>query len=88
MKRCLIIFAKEPKRGKVKTRLSSILSKGQCVNLYKAFLKDTLDTVRKIRCEEKILAYAADVRPKYLKSIANGTKFLRHYSFSNISFKS
>lgn len=71
MKDSLIIFAKEPKKDKVKTRLQGYLSKTQCVNLYKAFLRDTLDLAEKIACEHKIIAYDSHGEsPRYLKKIA------------------
>lgn len=72
MKNCLIIFAKEPKEGKVKTRLHGYLSQAQCANLYKAFLRDTLELVNKVSCEYKILAYeSCGKTPRYLKKIAS-----------------
>ncbi|MFC1708929.1 TIGR04282 family arsenosugar biosynthesis glycosyltransferase [Candidatus Omnitrophota bacterium] len=68
MKRCLIIFAKEPQKGKVKTRLKSCLSDTQCLNLYKAFLKDTFDLAKSIKCDLKVLAYDLGCSsPYYLK---------------------
>lgn len=71
MRECLIIFAKEPKKGKVKTRLLGYLSEIRCVNLYKAFLRDTLDLARKIACAHKIIAYDSHGNsPRYLKKIA------------------
>lgn len=71
MKDCLIIFAKEPKKGKVKTRLQEYLSKARCVDLYKAFLKDTLNLAEKSACEHKIIAYDSYGKsPRYLKKIA------------------
>lgn len=71
MKNCLIIFAKEPKNGRVKTRLQGYLSKLQCVNLYKAFLRDTFALTEKITCKHKIIAYDSyGKKPRYLKKIA------------------
>ncbi|MCQ9208759.1 MAG: TIGR04282 family arsenosugar biosynthesis glycosyltransferase [Omnitrophica bacterium] len=71
MKRRLIVFAKEPTKDKVKTRLSTGLSASGCLNLYKAFLKDTINLVKNIRCTEKILAYDSDGQsPHYLRRIA------------------
>jgi rSAM/selenodomain-associated transferase 1 len=71
MKGCLIIFAKEPEEGRVKTRLQGHLTKNLCVDLYKAFLRDTLALAEKITCEHKILAYASRGKnPRYLKKIA------------------
>lgn len=78
MSRCLIIFAKEPEKGKVKTRLSSCLSDAQALNLYKAFLKDTISIARKINCEEKILAYeAGSKQPEYLHKVASRFRFYK-----------
>lgn len=71
MKRCLIIFAKEPKRGRVKTRLRKVLTESRCLNLYKAFLKDTVRLARKLKCELNILAYDSENKnPSQLKKIA------------------
>lgn len=70
MKRCLIVFAKEPVRGKVKTRLNGYLSGEECLNLYKAFLKDTIELAKKIKCENKILAYDSSKSPELLKEFS------------------
>lgn len=78
MKRCLIVLAKEPKKGRVKTRLQGYLSKTQCVNLYKAFLRDTLELVNKVSCEYKILAYESYGKtPRYLNRIASRCIFYK-----------
>lgn len=71
MKRCLIIFAKEPQRGRVKTRLEGYLSQTECVGLYKAFVRDSIDVAGRVQCEKKIVAYdSKNARPRYLKRIA------------------
>ena len=76
MSRCLIVFAKEPQNGNVKTRLKSHLSDAQRINLYKAFLKDTFALVKKIKCESRILAFeSAKKDPSYLKGIGKGFAF-------------
>lgn len=78
MKKFLIVFAKEPKAGKVKTRLQGYLSEKMCVKLYKAFLVDTLELARGIKCFDKVLAYASTRRqPEYLKTIAGGFLFYK-----------
>jgi rSAM/selenodomain-associated transferase 1 len=77
MKDCLIVFAKEPQIGKVKTRLQEFLSETSCVQLYKAFLKDTLDLARALRCC-KVLAYDSSApEPEYLERIAGDFIFYR-----------
>lgn len=78
MKRCLIIFAKEPQKGRVKTRLKGCLSETQCTNLYKAFLKDTITLSKSIRCDLKVLAYDLNCKsPNYLKKIAGSFRFYK-----------
>ncbi len=49
----LIVFAKPPEPGRVKTRLSPVLSPDEAAALYRAFLQDAL---------EQYTALAADVR--------------------------
>ncbi|MDD5408721.1 MAG: TIGR04282 family arsenosugar biosynthesis glycosyltransferase [Candidatus Omnitrophica bacterium] len=78
MKDLLIVFAKEPKAGKVKTRLQGYLSKKMCVKLYKAFLTDTLELARGLKCFDKVLAYTSTARqPEYLRTIAGGFLFYK-----------
>jgi hypothetical protein len=78
MKNCLIIFAKEPQEGKVKTRLMKYLSCRGCQDLYKAFLKDTINLAKRLQCKDKILAFEAENKdPIYLNKIASGFKFYR-----------
>ena len=78
MKDCLIVFAREPKAGKVKTRLQKYLSKDMCVQLYKAFLNDTLELARAIKCFDKVLAYDSfTLEPAYLKTIARDFIFYK-----------
>lgn len=43
MNRALIVFAKRPRAGRVKTRLTSVLSEEDAAALYRAFLEDALD---------------------------------------------
>jgi len=75
MKDCLIVFAKEPEVGKVKTRLEGYLSKEQCVALYKAFLKDTLAMVKAVSRTDVVVAYQSiAASPGYLQRI--GKEFI------------
>ena len=71
MKRCLIVFAKEPEKEKVKTRLHKDCPKDFSFNLYKSFLKDTIDIAGRAGCELRILAFrAATGNPLFLKKAA------------------
>ena len=74
-KRFIIVFAKEPQRGKVKTRLKNGLSSEKIVRFYKAFLKDTVDLINRCKTANKIMAYHFDGHPRYLKRIAKGYIF-------------
>lgn len=66
---CLIIFAKEPVSGKVKTRLSSKIGQDRAAALYKAFLKDTYALTHFIPVHFRILAYESfGGIPQYLYS--------------------
>jgi hypothetical protein len=69
-KRFIIVFAKEPAVGQVKTRLKECLSEIKIVELYKAFIKDTIELINKCRNANKIMAYHSAGNPWYLKSIA------------------
>ena len=42
MKKALIVFAKQPVPGQVKTRLTSLLTEAEAARLYQAFLEDAL----------------------------------------------
>ena len=57
MKRAIIIMAKVPTAGKVKTRLQPHLSPGQSAEIAAAFLQDTVNKA-KTACETTILAYS------------------------------
>ena len=57
MKTCVIVFAKNPRPNKVKTRLSPTLSPEQAATVYTAFLVDGCDTLAKLPDVDLIIAY-------------------------------
>jgi rSAM/selenodomain-associated transferase 1 len=57
VKRALVVVAKEPVPGQTKTRLSPPLDPEQAVELYRAFLLDTLDLVAQVEGASAIVAY-------------------------------
>lgn len=59
MSRTLIVFAKEPLPGAVKTRLKSCFPETDLTRLYKAFIKDTLAIAHKTRNTKMILAFSS-----------------------------
>ena len=56
----LIIFAREPKDGKVKTRLCRDLPSATVTRLYKAFVNDVLAVARKTRCDQRFIYYVGN----------------------------
>ena len=53
----LIIFAKDPVPGKVKTRLTPYLTHTDAAELYKAFFADTISKTDRLECEHVTIAY-------------------------------
>lgn len=51
----LIIFAREPKVGRVKTRLLKNLTPPQVSSLYKAFIKDVLNSAKGVPCDQRVI---------------------------------
>lgn len=58
MSTCLIIFAKSPVPGKVKTRLTPHITPTKAAELYEAFTADTISTALKLKCKRIIVAYS------------------------------
>ncbi len=57
MSTCLIIFAKSPIPGKVKTRITPYITPTNAAELYKAFIADILSNAFKLKCERIVIAY-------------------------------
>ena len=49
MKKAIVVFAKAPIAGQVKTRLIGTLTEEEAKDLYICFLKDTFELSRRIR---------------------------------------
>jgi len=56
--RALIVMAKEPSPGGTKTRLSPPLTAREAADLYRCFLLDTLDLMRRVASAQPVIAYA------------------------------
>ena len=67
MKRAIIIMAKVPVAGTVKTRLQPFLSPEKCAELAWAFLRDAAAKAKTV-CENTILAYAPAGRKNVLQN--------------------
>lgn len=59
-KTALIVFAREPKDGKVKTRLAKDLSTPTVTRLYKAFVRDVLSIALKVKCDQRFIYYVGN----------------------------
>ena len=57
MSTSLIIFAKSPIPGKVKTRLTPCITPTEAAELYKAFIIDIIGNTHKLKCERVTIAY-------------------------------
>lgn len=76
MSRALIVFAKEPAPGTVKTRLRRCFSDRALVRLYKAFVKDTLAIAKGARNTKKYLAFSSAGAPRFLRSVSDGFELI------------
>lgn len=60
---CLILFAKTPLAGRVKTRLCPPLTHHQAALLYRAFLQDIAESCGQLRNVDLALAYSGEPAP-------------------------
>ena len=76
MKRAIIIMAKVPSAGNVKTRLQPFLSADECAALSEAFLQDTVNKARAV-CENVVLAYSPPAEINTLRNfLPSQNKFI------------
>ncbi len=68
MKRAVIIMAKVPQAGNVKTRLQNILSPEDCETLAGALLKDAVNKAKTV-CENTFIAFSPPDKIEKLKEI-------------------
>jgi len=72
-KSALIVFAREPKDGNVKTRLCRDLPHATVTRLYKAFVKDVLKIALDTKCDERFIYYAGSSSSiPFLRRLSNG----------------
>lgn len=71
VKKALILFAKAPKSGKVKTRLQPYLSPDQTSELYTAFVTDLLETTARLRGITRILDGDPNGHDPFFQSLAH-----------------
>lgn len=70
MKRAVIIMAKAPLAGTVKTRLEPVLSAAQCAGLAACFLRDTVNKAESLENQSLIIAYSPAGERDYFNRFA------------------
>lgn len=73
----LIIFAKEPKGSRIKTRLRDVLSRRERVRLYNAFLQDIKCLILRVNRVKKVIAFDGPSKPALLKKLFVGFLFVK-----------
>lgn len=70
----LIVFAKPPVPGQVKTRLTDLLSEKEAADLYDAFLRDALDQYRQLEADLHVYFTGLTRVPDDLKTNVSTTR--------------
>jgi len=75
-KKCILVFLKNPERGKVKSRLAGDLDRDLARSLYKNFVLDLLDTLKKGGHSFRICFYPPDAGEKLSDWLGKGYSYL------------
>jgi hypothetical protein len=75
-RQCLLLFLKYPERGKAKSRLVKDLNEDITLLLYKNFILDILDTLKKGRFIVKICFYPPDSKEKVRDWLGNNYVYM------------
>ncbi|MGI8641975.1 MAG: TIGR04282 family arsenosugar biosynthesis glycosyltransferase [Pyrinomonadaceae bacterium] len=86
MKPTIVIMAKVPRAGNVKTRLQPFLSPEQCAELSEAFLEDTINKARKV-CDKVIIAFSPIREREYFDKFAAKNLILVEQTGENLGEK-
>jgi rSAM/selenodomain-associated transferase 1 len=87
MKRALIIMAKAPLAGTVKTRLQPALAAEQCAELAACFLRDTINKANSLENQSLIIAYSPAGETDYFKQFARPKTSLVEQQGDNLGEK-
>lgn len=68
--RALILFAKDPVEGQVKTRLGSLLDAPTILNLYHHFLSDSIEKICAVPEVDRFIGIASDPKTKYFEDVS------------------
>jgi rSAM/selenodomain-associated transferase 1 len=75
-KNCVLIFIKYPERGMVKARLSEYIDEDMVVSLYRSFVLDFLDTIRKGKHAFKIFFYPPESKENVSKWLGGNFSYI------------
>lgn len=75
-KKCILLFLKLPERGRVKTRLLEDLDEDTVLSLYKNFILDLLESLKRGRHVFKICFYPPDSQQKISNWLRNGYSYM------------
>jgi len=66
----LILFAKDPVAGQVKTRLSSLLDNSTTLSLYHHFLRDSIEKICSVAGVDRFIGIASDPQTGYFEDVS------------------
>jgi rSAM/selenodomain-associated transferase 1 len=66
----LILFAKDPVEGQVKTRLSSLLDAPTTLNLYRHFLQGSIEKICSVAEVDRFIGIASDPQTNYFDDVS------------------
>jgi rSAM/selenodomain-associated transferase 1 len=66
----LILFAKDPVAGQVKTRLSSLLDNSTTLSLYHHFLRDSIEKICSVTGVDRFIGIASDPQTSYFEDVS------------------
>jgi hypothetical protein len=72
----ILVFIKYPQKDTVKTRLSELLDEEYTVELYRNFVMDTLDTLKKVKSCVWICYWPQDYKAEFTDWLGNGYKYM------------
>lgn len=76
IKRCLIMFAKYPEKGKVKTRLCRKWHEGIVARLYRSFIEDLLHRLSGGDYRFRIAYHPAEKKIDFIRKFGNGFSYM------------
>ena len=68
--RAVILFARDPVEGQVKTRLSSLLDPSTIVSLYRQFLRDSIEKICAVPDADPFIGIATDPQTGYFDEVS------------------